>query len=291
MGGEGDDIVMPELHATAKLFCQIDVSRILIDLGKPLPFADALRQAAGTEDAARRAQRGFGIPRYVFHLVPHDTLPFNHIPGVKRCDKSVTVLFANSFASARFEGDRSSSLRFVRWSTLCLVGVLCGCGSSSSSGPRWNPYPTPPPRDENYHGGQNALLLKYDANHDGTLTREELIAGLKAEFAGLDIKHTGCLTSDQVDAINQARIAADQSAATPLQDWNQDGCVDYREFSAAAYSLFDQLDKNGDGKITPQEFNPRVRPGTQTPVAPPQGRRRGGAPLADDCAGDFSRNQ
>jgi len=115
---------------------------------------------------------------------------------------------------------------------------LAACGSSAS-GPRWNPYPTPPPRDENYHGGPNAMLLKYDANHDGTVTREELVAGLRAEFAALDTHHTGCLTPDQVAEINQERIAADQSTATPLQDWNQDGCVDYREFSAAAYSLFD----------------------------------------------------
>jgi hypothetical protein len=172
------------------------------------------------------------------------------------------------------------------------VGLLSACGSSTPSGPRWSPYPVPPPRDENYHGGQNALLLKYDANHDGTLTREELIAGLKAEFTSLDAKHTGCLTPDQVDVINQARIAADQSAATPLQDWNQDGCVDYREFSAAAYSLFDQLDKNGDGKITPQEFNPRARPGTQTPAPPAQGRRRrGGTPFMAGYSGFFGNQK
>jgi hypothetical protein len=62
--------------------------------------------------------------------------------------------------------------------------------------------------------------------------------------------------------------------------------VDYREFSAAAYSLFDQLDKNGDGKITPQEFNPRAkRPGTQDSTAPAQGqRRRGGGPPPDGSA-------
>jgi hypothetical protein len=177
-------------------------------------------------------------------------------------------------------------LRFARLLTLSLVGLLTACGSSAPSGPRWSPYPVPPARDENYHGGQNALLLKYDANHDGTLTKEELIAGLKAEFAALDTQHTGCLTPDQVDAINQARIAADQSTATPLQDWNQDGCVDYREFSAAAYSLFDQLDKNGDGKITPLEFNPRpAKPGTQNAATPTQGRGRRGGPNAGNAGG------
>jgi hypothetical protein len=190
----------------------------------------------------------------------------------------------------RLAATRSSGLRIQRFSALCLVGILAACGSSNPSGPHWSPYPTPPPRDENYHGGPNAMLLKYDANHDGTLTKEELIAGLRAEFDALDAKHTGCLNPDQVDTINQARIAADQSAATPLQDWNGDGCVDFREYSAAAFSLFDQLDKNGDGKITPQEFNPRAKPGTQnaTPQAAKRGRRGGGAPPDNGSAPDGS---
>ena len=172
-------------------------------------------------------------------------------------------------------------MRILRLSALFLVGTLAACGSSS--GPRWSPYATPP-RDENYHGGPNAILLKYDANHDGTLTKEELISGLRAEFDALDTKHSGCLTPDQVDTINQARIAADQSTATPLQDWNGDGCVDFREYSAAAFSLFDQLDRNGDGKITPEEFNPRAkRPGTQAAPVPTEKRgRRGGGPSPDN---------
>ncbi len=157
------------------------------------------------------------------------------------------------------------------------MALLAACGSSKPTEPRWSPYPRIAPRDENYHGGSNALLLKYDSNHDGTLTREELVAGLKAEFAGLDTRHTGCLSPDQVDEINQARIAADQSTATPIQDWNQDGCVDYREYSAAAYSLFDQIDRNGDGKITPQEFNPRAaQPGAQNGATPEQPAGQGG---------------
>ncbi len=164
-----------------------------------------------------------------------------------------------------------------RIAVLGLFGMLAACGSSSTS-PRWSPFPQPTPRDENFHGGPNAMLLKYDANHDGTVTREELVAGLKAEFAMLDTNHTGCLTPDQVTAINQARIAADKSTATPLQDWNQDGCVDYREFSAADYSLFEQLDRNGDGKVTPQEFNPRARPTTPNAPVPSQGRGSRGGP-------------
>src|SRR6185437_9305247 len=82
----------------------------------------------------------------------------------------------------------------------------------------------------------------------------ELIAGLKAEFAAHDTHHNGCLDADQAEAINQERVDADQSTATPVMDWNQDGCIDYTEFSAAPYSLFDQLDADHDGKLTPKEL-------------------------------------
>ncbi len=88
---------------------------------------------------------------------------------------------------------------------LILMGVLAGCGHDKPPpGGLWNPYaPTEKPRDEHYHGGSVAILLRYDANKDGTLTKEELIAGLKAEFAAHDTHHTGCLPDEEVAAINQ----------------------------------------------------------------------------------------
>jgi Ca2+-binding EF-hand superfamily protein len=173
-------------------------------------------------------------------------------------------------------------LHFSRFGLAVLVVALAGCSSGPRTPPRWSPVKELP-RDENYHGGPNAMLLKYDANHDGTLTKEELVAGVKADFDRYDTNHTGCLTPDQVAAINQERVATDQSTATPLEDWNQDGCVDYREFATAPYSLFDQLDRNGDGKITPQEFNAaQGRGGAGQAPGDGQGRdggrRGGGAP-------------
>ena len=147
------------------------------------------------------------------------------------------------------------------------------------------------PRDENYHGGNAGMILKYDANQDGTLTRDELIKGLKAEFAATDIHHKGCLDAEQAGAINQARVDADQSTATPVVDWNQDGCIDYTEFSAAPYSLFDQLDMNHDGKLEPKELQragakPKETGADPDAAPPPDGeegehrrdRRGGGGP-------------
>ncbi|MCP5412601.1 MAG: hypothetical protein H6924_10835 [Alphaproteobacteria bacterium] len=153
------------------------------------------------------------------------------------------------------------------------------------------------PRDENYRGGPVAMLRDYDANHDGILTRAELEAGLKAEFAAADTGHTGCLNSDQAAVINQKRQDEDKSTATPLIDWNRDGCIDYREFSAAPYSLFDQLDRDGDRQLTKKEMGLDKKPGDGGPgagnapddggVLQPEGRRRGprGGPGGDDGPG------
>ena len=148
--------------------------------------------------------------------------------------------------------------------TILVFVALAACSNT-------HPPPEPsrfttgyrPPRDENYHGGSNAMILKYDANHDGSVTRAELEAGLHADFDKYDTSHTGCLSPDQVSAINAERIAADQSVATPLQDFRQDGCVNFQEFAAAPQSVFDELDRNGDGIVTPQEFKPKPVPGGQ----------------------------
>jgi Ca2+-binding EF-hand superfamily protein len=146
----------------------------------------------------------------------------------------------------------------MRVRNLILLSVsltlLAACGHRKPA--RWNPNGDPV-RNENYHGGPNAMLLRYDTNHDGTLTRAELEAGLHADFDALDVAHTGCLTNEEVQAVNQQRIKADQASASPLMDWNGDGCVDFNEFSVTTRSLFDSLDRNNDGKITPLEFNPR----------------------------------
>src|SRR5476651_819064 len=87
--------------------------------------------------------------------------------------------------------------------------LLAACAGHPPQPPPWL-RPTEKPRDENYHGGPAAMLMAYDANHDGTLTKAELIAGLKAEFAVLDTAHSGCLSADQIVEINQKRVDADQ---------------------------------------------------------------------------------
>ena len=164
----------------------------------------------------------------------------------------------------------------MRAVSLILLSLLIAAGCSGSSRRQPPPWmrPTEKPRDENFRGGPSAMLTKYDANKDGTVTRDELIAGLRAEFAAHDVKRNGCLDDDQVGDINQSRVDSDQSTASPLIDWNQDDCINYTEFSAAPYSLFDQMDRNRDGKVTPQEMGRKpaaqgaAEPGEQEPRNP-----------------------
>jgi Ca2+-binding EF-hand superfamily protein len=167
----------------------------------------------------------------------------------------------------------------ARHLALCgLFVFLSSCGSRPPQPPRWNPYAAGPPREEIVNGGPIAAMKRYDANSDGVITREELLARLRAEFAAADTAKTGCLGEAQVAGINQQRIETDKSTATPLQDWNQDGCVNFQEFATAPVSLFDQFDRNGDGRITAQELDPRAAgrgaPGSAA-EAPPEGTEEG----------------
>jgi len=134
---------------------------------------------------------------------------------------------------------------------ILAAATLAACSSAPKPG-HWNPNAVP--RDENWHA-QSSSLLRYDANHDGTLTRVELIAGLKAEFNTYDTAHSNCLGLEQVRAINEMRVQQDASQATPLVDWNQDNCIDFNEFSGSTLSLFDTLDTDADGQLTPKELN------------------------------------
>jgi len=43
------------------------------------------------------------------------------------------------------------------------------------------------------------------------------------------------------------------------------GCIDFEEFAATPRSLFEQLDKDGKGRLTPKELHPERKP--QSPSA------------------------
>jgi Ca2+-binding EF-hand superfamily protein len=131
---------------------------------------------------------------------------------------------------------------------IVLCAVLAGCAERER---HWSPYIAA--RSEDWHSGK-MLIANYDTNADGTVTRAELEAGLRQNFWQADTNRDGRLDPDEVAAANQHRISLDESTAIPLIDWNQDGYVDFNEFAAGVRSQFEQLDMNGDGQVTLDEF-------------------------------------
>jgi hypothetical protein len=136
------------------------------------------------------------------------------------------------------------NIRFLLIPALALGLVACGGEHRPQQTPQvpWHPA--------------SAKLIKYVTNADGSLTRAQLEAGLRRDFAVADVKKTGCLDADETRAVNAQRWAEDQSTTTPLMDFKGKGCIDFDEFAAAPRSEFDALDRNSDGVLSKQELNP-----------------------------------
>ncbi len=136
-----------------------------------------------------------------------------------------------------------------------LTFALAACSDGPPPEPRERPTPFHPPIE---------LIQHYDANHDGVLTRAELEAGLKADFAAADANHDGRLDAEETRAVNGQRWSEGLSTTSTLVDWNQDGYVDFAEFAGTARSLFVELDRDGDGRLTPKEMG-TAAPAPQKP--------------------------
>src|ERR1700691_1674970 len=117
------------------------------------------------------------------------------------------------------------NLLLAIWAAL----LLAGCSSS----------PKARPQAEQWHPPAE-MLDKY-ADKNGVVTHAALEAGLKADFAVVDINHTGCLDQEMVRQINAARWKLGASTSSPLIDFRHDGCIDFDEFAATPRSLFEQL--------------------------------------------------
>jgi|SRR5579871_479458 len=126
--------------------------------------------------------------------------------------------------------------------------LAAGCGNS--------PQPALSPAQQWHPPAE--LLEKY-ADKSGVVTRAAIETGLRADFAAADKDHDGCLDENEARAVNDARWKIAASATSPLIDFLHNGCIDFDEFAAEPRSLFEQLDKNGDGRLTPQELHPGRR--------------------------------
>jgi len=160
--------------------------------------------------------------------------------------------------------------------TAVVVLVIGGFAACSGPTPRMRPGALPPTITDLERDVR--LMLSYDANGDGIVTRQELDEGLRRQFAACDVNGDGKLDSKETQDENQRRFMANGTLASPLIDWNQDGFVSFEEFATTAHSVFDQLDKDRDGRLTSDELRlPRRGRGIVPGMEDQGGRgRRGG---------------
>jgi len=128
------------------------------------------------------------------------------------------------------------------------------------------------------HGGHHgamagALIARYDANNDGSITRAEIDSGLAKDFKAADSDHNGKVSGAEFKAFMEARHAEMMAkmekpegakgdgheggmmrhgAMDPVKhlDWNLDGALTIEEMSAPVRLLAMRLDKDANGTIT-----------------------------------------
>jgi hypothetical protein len=122
--------------------------------------------------------------------------------------------------------------------------------------------PAPPP------GGG---MMRLDANHDGVITRPEMIAEAEARFAAMDADKDGKVTPAERDA---ARPQWRGGGNRPRGGGDRE--MTRAETLARAGQRFDRLDTNHDGKLDAAELaaarpmrGPRGGGDTPPPPAPP----------------------
>ena len=93
------------------------------------------------------------------------------------------------------------------------------------------------------------------------LTRDDMDAALKREYAKWDKDGNGQLSHAEIQPLND-QLRAENTGASPVTDWNADGQVDAKEFGSGWRTMFDLCDRNGNAKISLRElgFSPNVAP-------------------------------
>ncbi|MCU1321072.1 MAG: EF-Hand, Calmodulin [Acidobacteriaceae bacterium] len=122
------------------------------------------------------------------------------------------------------------------------------------------PMNEPPSSDELLN-----RLMAFDKNGDGILTKDEVPERMQPLFDRGDTNKDGKLTAEEIKALSGAqptpagpRIRPNSTRQDPILralDTDQDAVISAAEIAAAPTTL-KTLDKNGDGQLTANEFNP-----------------------------------
>jgi hypothetical protein len=88
---------------------------------------------------------------------------------------------------------------------------------------------------------------------------------LRADYALADANGDNCIDSDEIRDENDRRLERDAGVASPVRDWNLDGCVNMNEFGSSIRSYFSFADRSQDGEVNSAELR-----GPSMPITLPQ---------------------
>lgn len=99
-------------------------------------------------------------------------------------------------------------------------------------------------------------MMEADANHDGQVSRVELVQWRAANFARFDRNGDGLLSPDDIPAFLRTSSIGIQLAGMIKQyDTNADGRLTRTEFVDGPTPLFDLADSNHDAVVTKAEID------------------------------------
>ena len=116
-------------------------------------------------------------------------------------------------------------------------------------------------------GCQRPQLKEAEGNPDGGITAEKHAASASQRFEMMDTDHNGKVTRDEIEASHGAESIVwanhPETGAEKIRDLdtNHDGVLSVLEYSAGSQRMFDILDVDGNGVLTPSEMvlDPRSR--------------------------------
>lgn len=100
--------------------------------------------------------------------------------------------------------------------------------------------------------GKGGRWDKLDVNGDGQLTADEMDERTAKFLDGADADGDGAISKEEMKTFHEARRAEHRAKRNP--DKNGDGVADRNEFVNSAQSMFDRLDKDGNGLLSEDEL-------------------------------------
>ena len=92
-----------------------------------------------------------------------------------------------------------------------------------------------------------------DLNHDGILTRAELLAELDKVFTALDRNHDGKLTEEEYSGPPVRSPMGGYVKQHYRELFDETGVITKASLTKEALRMFDKTDTNHDGQLSPEE--------------------------------------